>query len=439
MPPSNSSVLEAQSRSNVSEFADNTSLHSYKSLDVESSTEIKRDTRSDVPTGTSTVELASPEKSLSGYSEDSDEENWGTLDDIERDANPAYEIFIPELVDQREPSPIRHSVEYSSVQRDTRTPERVFHSGALTGETEDEQMCDSLKFLLSTLELRRHRLGETHPAVGEAWNEIGNFYFRARKCDKALKAYDQALQCDESIQLAAAYSNIGTLYWSAGDIPKSIKFLRNALHMYTCAEGEKGRDAGSALNVSNVLYQLGLAMSLQKDYVQSLLYLGKALKIRESMMGHCDVVVARTLDAVGKVHFLQGALKAAMEKHEEAFRIKIDSNSDERALIPTLLNIANVHRARQRWEDALRAYERVLQLQLAVLAEYQVDPERQHLTLREATDVVETLEVIGDIHKLRRSDSDADQSYEEAIALCEAVGIDEEDPRVLTLRMKLFE
>ena len=126
----------------------------------------------------------------------------------------------------------------------------------------------------------------------QAWNEIGNFHFRRNEHHDAIRAYENARACRAGCQLpggsdhiAVAYGNIGIVCWSTGDLARSITSLHKALELRMESQLLRGRDPETSLRVASSFYQLGLALSLNKEYSMALKALKRALEIETRVFG----------------------------------------------------------------------------------------------------------------------------------------------------------
>jgi tetratricopeptide (TPR) repeat protein len=293
----------------------------------------------------------------------------------------------------------------------------------------------SMTSLLSSLEVRRHKYGETHTKVGSAWSRIGSYFFQSRNFPQALEAFKHAVVCFPVGEpaLAASYSNIGTVYWASGQPEQAITFLEKALEIYELIELSEGRDPEESLEVANTLYQMGLCNTLRGLSCEALANLKKCQKIQASQLSSRDIQVGRTLDAIGKVHYFKEEYSTALQCHEEARRIKSASGENDNAVITSILNVAAVHHATKNWNAALSNYTKVMYLQKSELVRCR-NQKGQPLVSRAAQEVGETLQLMGNLHSQMGEEAKAQRFYKEATLLFEEAGIPEDDPRFAALK-----
>jgi len=280
----------------------------------------------------------------------------------------------------------------------------------------------NLKALKAHLKELKHRYGSTHPLVAATYNLIGNFCFRQREYDKALEAYKQAVQCNSGEHLADAYSNMGTVYWSTGQLNLAIDFLKKALRVHEYNEVKVGKKLSESLPVASIRYQLGLVYTLQRSFDQAMDCLIQARKIRERVHGRAHLDVARTMDATGKVYLLQGDYQPALVTHEEAFRIKEGLNGNperSKAMCESLLNISAVHRARNDLEAATFTYRAIVEIQKQAL--------RDLKTRSAILEVAGSLNTLGELYIACKQNGKAQDAYYEADLFYDAAGVAVED------------
>ena len=84
----------------------------------------------------------------------------------------------------------------------------------------------------------------------------------------------------------------------------------------------------------------------QKQHKQALTHYANALKLETSHFGYYCEATAKTLNCIGFVKSLQNEFRAAMESHEEAFRILKECHCEDLKfplLSETLCQIGSVY------------------------------------------------------------------------------------------------
>ncbi len=295
----------------------------------------------------------------------------------------------------------------------------------------------SLESLNYTREMRAQRFGPLHFTVGQTFNLIGNHHFRNHHYDMAIHAYQQALKCTEggdSDHIAAAYGNIGTVCWSTGDLKMSVYCLEQALKLRRESERANGEDPEKSLSVASSYHQLGLARSLKQEYGKALVALRHALKIQETVLGNKSIEVARSLDAIGKVHLYQGDADEALNCHQTAYAIWFESSGGEHspALTASLMNIAAAHMARKDYEQATSMYVAVRNAQVVEMQKAAKDGNPDLLRLSE--EAGETSQVLLDLFIKMDSLDSAQVAVEETLRLYQQAKLSEDHPKMQALK-----
>lgn len=296
----------------------------------------------------------------------------------------------------------------------------------------------SLESLHATLEMRAQRFGPYYFTVGQTWNLIGNYHFRNQECEKAMAAYQEALKCkdgcSDSDHIAAAYGNIGTVCWSTGDLQRSVECLQKALNLRKASEKSHGGDPEQSVSIAAGYHQLGLALSLKQDYGKALDALKHALKIREAVLGRKGIEVARTLDAIGKVHLFRGDADDALYCHQEAYAIWFDSTGGEHSPVVTtsLMNIAAAHMARKDYEQATSTYLAVRNAQVVEIQKAAKEGNPDIIRLVE--EAGETSQNLVTLFLKMQAFSNAQVAVDETLRFYQQASLKEDHPRMQALK-----
>ena len=293
------------------------------------------------------------------------------------------------------------------------------------------QGCLDVMALQQQLKQLQSQYGETHAMVATTWNWIGNAHFRQGNMEAALQAYKKAVLCEPGEHLADAYANMGTVHWTTGNVAEAIPFLRNALSVHEYNVMSRGQDPNTSIPVAGVQYQLGLALTLHKDYEEALISLNQARAIRERVLGTIHMDVARTLDAIGKVHFLQGEHQEALDCHLQALNIKecLPQDTGRASIAVTIMNVVTIHRAQENLADAGIWMHRLLAAQKHQFM--------AHKTKALCLEIGASLTTLGDIYDSAMQYGEGAACYREADVYYAKARIPEEDPRRVALRNRL--
>jgi tetratricopeptide (TPR) repeat protein len=261
----------------------------------------------------------------------------------------------------------------------------------------------------------RHERHDRDSQIAALYNRIGNEHFRRRDFQKAVYYYKQAVQCHADLEhVAAAYANLGTVFWSTGDVGQALTVLRQALETYEFHAAQQGKPVAQNLEVAGVHHQLGLVFALKRDFDPAVESLQKAFAIRERATGARSILTAKTVDALGKVYKMMGDVQTALQYHERALDI-LNGHSVNTCSI--LENIVAVHTQRGDDAAALNVYIQILLQQRMVFD--------QTLSREAGLQVANTLKNMSLLCQQTGRDQEANLYQQEAVAIFQQVGIDE--------------
>ncbi|GKY93484.1 hypothetical protein MPSEU_000315900 [Mayamaea pseudoterrestris] len=255
-----------------------------------------------------------------------------------------------------------------------RSPPRI----ATTATREQIPVQDPLEIStveeLSNVLTRYHRkFGKHSVQVAHVHNLIGNAYFRQGQYEAALDAYKRAVQCTPGEPLGDSYANIGTVYWTIGQVDNAIDFLKRAHDVHEFTAVANSQNPKESLLIATVAYQLGIAYTLKTNYRKALKHFAVCQDIRERVLPANHIDIARVMDATGKVYGLRkrpGDLETALKYHEEAFHVKHSlpkRKRDAAMLVTTLQSIAALHLQLADWESATYSHQLLLKMQKKLL------------------------------------------------------------------------
>eukprot|EP00522_Entomoneis_paludosa_P006565 CAMPEP_0172456090 /NCGR_PEP_ID=MMETSP1065-20121228/14180_1 /TAXON_ID=265537 /ORGANISM="Amphiprora paludosa, Strain CCMP125" /LENGTH=450 /DNA_ID=CAMNT_0013208761 /DNA_START=177 /DNA_END=1529 /DNA_ORIENTATION=+ len=308
----------------------------------------------------------------------------------------------------------RASLRSSRSNKPKRRHRRNSSAPVLVVAKKESSSMDALSAQLDQLQ-KLHGVGDSR--VAPVWNLIGNARFRDGHHRAAVQAYEQAIKCEPGPHLVDSYCNMGTVFWAMGKVEDSLKQFKIALG--AVIEGEN-------LQVADIQYQIGLAYTLLKKYDEALVSLKQAGKIRCDIEGSKHPDFARTLDAIGKVHTLQGNFKSALSCYQEALSIRqglpfSDDRSKGSAVLTSLQNIAILHKTSGSVDQAILAYG-------AVHAEQKEQLVTGAAPASIKKDIAETLIALADLFKLRKMASKSCSCLREADSVLVEMGYSPSSP-----------
>lgn len=230
---------------------------------------------------------------------------------------------------------------------------------------------------------------------------------------------------------------MGTIYWTTGDFPNAISVLKKSIEIH-----QDVGDAGSSFHIANSLYQIGLALSLQRDYEGAMSALADCRFIRERNLKSGQNItpnqvmdLARVADAIGKLNFFQGRYEEAMDCHQEALAMKRRAVGDTHSSVVTsMINIGSAHKALGNYDESVFTFLVVLGQQKAEFAACKQNKQTRKNEPRVATEIAETMEKIANLQTLQGCSSNAKISIKEAIKYYERAGLKKNDPKIVGLK-----
>ena len=227
---------------------------------------------------------------------------------------------------------------------------------------------DDLQALEQTLADTMRRYGTYHCSVGAVCNRLGNWYFRHQLYDSAANMYQRAVVCtagrerhraNRSNVVADALANLGTVYWTTGELSQARRMLEQALAAYSMDLAVvRAHHTGTSpyamlLATANVHHQLGLVYSLEDNFARALECLEEARTIRQQAAR--PDLVAKTLDAMGQVCCLSKDYTAALQYYASALALPLVQKT------LTLENMAWIYGQQGDAPGALAVYHDLLQ------------------------------------------------------------------------------
>ncbi len=169
------------------------------------------------------------------------------------------------------------------------------------------------------------------PGMSNGWNRIGNALEDSGAYDQALDAYKEALALDqqqESLygvgrdlhQIAVVYRKMGAYQNGIDYALRSIKTLKQPPF-----EEKRERVLG------NVYNNLGLLYKNQGNYVTSLEFFQKGLKLREELGDPKGV--AKSYNEIGLLYFDWGTFASALSKSRSSLQIALSGKYQEETAI----------------------------------------------------------------------------------------------------------
>ncbi|PHN08465.1 tetratricopeptide repeat protein [Flavilitoribacter nigricans] len=225
---------------------------------------------------------------------------------------------------------------------------------------------DALEYHTKAIELLEELDDVEETELAKAYNNIGLTYQNLAQYDEALKYQKKAIEIRERVldsmdtELAAVYNNTATTYNKLGKYKEAIELFEKALHIQ-----EQVLDPGHP-HLSYTYNNIGITFQELGQYDQALEYELKALDIAKRALNANHPGLATTYENIGSIYQLKGELDKSLDYLKKTLEIREASQSaEEPAIGVTLGNMASVYYGLQQFEKALEYQQRSIDILLA--------------------------------------------------------------------------
>ncbi len=216
----------------------------------------------------------------------------------------------------------------------------------------------ALEAYLRARDLRITEVGNDHPLIANAYNNIGNLFYRLGQLDQAIAAHQRALAIRQKaftppdLTLASSYNNLAACYYNMGNLEASLDVHRRAFgmrralldadhpliaasynNMGNCFLGLQELDSalvyhrraldlreqiGQIPSIAQSHNNLGNAYAAFRNTEEALFHYRQAMELRARHYGRQSVPVAQALSNLGNYQLELGDYGAATEHLQEA-------------------------------------------------------------------------------------------------------------------------
>jgi CHAT domain-containing protein/Tfp pilus assembly protein PilF len=243
------------------------------------------------------------------------------------------------------------------------------------------------------------------PRLSDALIGRGNALWGLARYDQARAALEQAVAILEAenprrvASLAAAYSNLGNVYWSKSDYAEALAYYEKALPLFAAASDESHPRVG----VGSVHFNLATLRFMTHDYDSSIASAERALKIFVPALGERSPMVVKTYNVLGSALTRKGETDRAIGVLEKAVAIQqsLPEKGDRDSAI-VYSSLGEAHRARHDFSRADRLYREALAIDVSIYG-------RRH------PDVAEDLVNLGELYLEEDEPAEALRYFDRAI------------------------
>lgn len=164
--------------------------------------------------------------------------------------------------------------------------------------------------------------------------------------DKASEYGNKALKISQQRHYenkeAESYRVLGVVAWTKADLPLAIDFLFSSLHKYEITKNQQG--------IANVLGNIGLIYSEQKDYKEAMHYYEKSLVVQQKLGNKFRI--AANYNNMGDVYLRTKKYEKAIEYYENAAKL-FELVGSKQGVLLNRMNISEVYVAQKLYDQAL--------------------------------------------------------------------------------------
>jgi tetratricopeptide (TPR) repeat protein len=315
------------------------------------------------------------------------------------------------------------------------------------------------------LRIRKLIHGDNHQAVARVLQELGDLMDDLGEYSEAMNHYGVALKIRysfgrDTLPVAETLYSMGFTLSNSGLHEKSLDYLDEALKIQRYQLGDDAAECGDTLNMLGFLKaKCGALDDAQK-------FLWEALRIRK-LQGDA-IKISETLKNIGTVHREKQEYKSAMETYQECLRIRQKELGREHDKVAdALVAIGNVQSDLSQPKMAMDSYHEALGIRarlfgdqdaslapvlqaMGTLEFYGNNYDRalqllnDFISLKDGNKVtrdgeyVNVLFMIGNIHKLRGFEDQAQKVWTEAYEIFQELGLAESNPEIAEAMEKLM-
>jgi tetratricopeptide (TPR) repeat protein len=236
---------------------------------------------------------------------------------------------------------------------------------------EASQLSDQAKYLASqrcyeeaiplqeqALTIFRNYLGEEHPTVAFAYNNLAILYDFQGQYKQAEATFQKALDLfrklfgEESPNVASSLNNLAVVYNAQGRSEDAESHYKKALSLYNKISPREHSEIASCLNNLAVLYDS------QGRHTEAELLYKEALVLERNIYGSEDPRIAMHLNNLGGMYASQQHFELAESLFQEVLTL-CSKHSKEMLFenIETLANLGMLYLKQQKWRLAFHSYE----------------------------------------------------------------------------------
>ena len=231
----------------------------------------------------------------------------------------------------------------------------------------------ALRFREKALRIRSDALGPEHPDTASSLANLGSLFQLWGRYDQAWEYHQRALEIrmqfpEEGLKIAQSQDSLGKVARRQERFETSIEFHLKALKIRESITGRENRE------VAESLHDLGVVSQGQRLLDDARRYHLEALTVRNSVFGKDHLETVRSTFRLGEVALFQKDYALAEICMMRALDIrKKELNQDHSEIAQVLHGLGLLYKKQRRFEDAQDKYEEAL-----AIREY-LEPEHPHV------------------------------------------------------------
>jgi tetratricopeptide (TPR) repeat protein len=180
------------------------------------------------------------------------------------------------------------------------------------------------RVLAAAIELgEKAEIASAYTNIGEIYNSQGNI---TRGLEYLLKGFDLRNSLGNKVDLANSYSCLANVYLAQGDIAKALDHYEHALKLHESVNNQNG--------AARVLNSIGVIYKNQGETSKAMEYFLKSLRIHERTGDYHSIT--NSLNNIGTSYYEQGDVAKALDYLGRC--LKLQEKMDERSGIANTLN-----------------------------------------------------------------------------------------------------
>jgi tetratricopeptide (TPR) repeat protein len=216
-------------------------------------------------------------------------------------------------------------------------------------------LCDkAIEILNRSMQIATTRLPDDHPELAQSHYFLSRAYGGcARKFDDAIPLMQKSIRMKrkihgEGVEVAFDYTFMGYMLYSKGQFDSALVYLNKALWIR-----EKGLTPGD-VETSNTLYHLGRLYEQRSELALALEFHLKSFRIRNKKLNAEHASISNSVHQIGSVYQKMGNFDRALEYYQQALETRRKSLGEDHANVASsYFTIGNLYGSMFNYHQAI--------------------------------------------------------------------------------------